>query len=55
MPVKIGPSCEGPFVHGAQKKAWDRVCHDPESTADGEEPTNERRFGLKNDFIVMAD
>ena len=45
MLVEVGSNFENPLVHGAQKKARDRVCHDPESTIEGK-PTNERHLDL---------
>ena len=45
MLVEVGSNFENPLVHGAQKKARDRVCHDPESTIEGK-PTNKRRLGF---------
>ena len=45
MSVEVDPDLEDPLVYGAQKKARARVCHDSESTTEGE-PTNKRRLGF---------
>ena len=45
MPVEVSPNVEDLLVHGAQKKARDRIYHDPESTIEGKS-TNERRLGF---------
>ena len=45
MSVEVSPNLEDLLVHGVQKKARDRICHDPESTIEGKS-TNERRLGF---------
>ena len=45
MSVEVGPNLEDLLVHGAQKKARDRISRDPECTIEGKS-TNERCLGF---------